>query len=395
MTPEYGALFQRFDELLAADPSATFRGLRDLWLAGEYAGLPEAPDGPWKRFLEAAVAWRAGDDLSALDALVSGQAGGRHGWMRYYVAEVLLRRLDAFALAREQLDRTAADCVWLWEALCLRTEAAAALGPADTRALDALEVPLSNLEAFRAWRGAIKVWLGRPDGAQEDLDAAAALGSHDARCWRGALRARENRNEDALPDLDAVLAKDPSDAEALVWRGEVLRRLGRGREARLDLDRAIGLSDGAVWAFANRALLRLAEGDEAGARADAGRLMPPRYEDQPDESGAGALRYELALPAAPLRELLEEALKAARGCRRSDTHLNCAWMRAAGAPVPERPTPQARLVYWLRAQGAPTTEELSFPPDWPTPASLERRLSPRGRPPSSARAGAPSRKARA
>ncbi len=161
-----------------------------------------------------------------------------------------------------------------------------------------------------------------------------------------------------------MLDQDPKDPEALVWRGEGLRLGGRVELARADLDSALELSESSIWARVNRALLRLDQGDEAGARHDFARLAPARYVDAPDDgTGRDAGRHvyeEPGLAPERMKEALLAALKAARGCRRFDAHLNAAWMRAAGVAVPPRPSPQSRLLYWLRAEGLPFPPEVAF-----------------------------------
>lgn len=240
-------------------------------------------------------------------------------------------------------------------------------------------IPPASKPAFLAWRGALKLWSGRAAAAAVDLDGAAALGNLDARGWRGGARILLGRRREALADLTAVLDDDPKDPEALVWRGECHRLEKRFELARADLDSALELSDASIWARVNRALLRLALGDEAGARHDFARLAPARYEDAPDDgTGRDLGRYvydEPAASSARMKEVLESALRAARGCRRFDAHLNAAWMRAAGVAVPPRPSPSARLLYWLRASGLPCPPEVAFGFGAVSEGDAERALS--------------------
>lgn len=204
------------------------------------------------------------------------------------------------------------------------------------------------------------------------------------------------RLDEALKDLDRLLELDAKDPEGLVWRGEARRRAGLRREARADLDRAIELYPDSIWAFVNRALLSLDEGDLAAARADFARLAPPSYADAPDGAAqerpgsAAHVFSETRLGAARLGTLLRSALRAARGCRRADSHLNVAWMRAAGIPVPRRPAPQARLLYWMRWKGLPTPAELVFGPGTMTARQAREAC---GRLTSGAKAGATSHSA--
>jgi tetratricopeptide (TPR) repeat protein len=282
-------------------------------------------------------------------------------------------------LAKREIDAVLASDPWLWEARCLGAEIGMALGAPRKGEISARGVPPASKPAFLAWRGAIKLWSGRAAPAAADLDAAAALGNLDARGWRGGARILLGRRKEALADLTAVLDDDPKDPEALVWRGECHRLEGRRDAARADLDAAIELSDASIWALVNRALLRLDLGDEAGARHDFARLAPARYEDAPDDgSGRDLGRYvfdEPKLSAAAMKGVLEKALRAARGCRRFDAHLNAAWMRAAGVQTPPRPSPSARLLYWLRASGLPCPPEPAFGFGAVSEADAERALS--------------------
>lgn len=354
--------FAECSRRLAAAPVPTFRALRDLWLEGSLGDLKGAPPrSPWTAFFASAQAWRRGEDLRALELLARGSRLRGGSWMRYYIAEILLRRLDLYRLAQAVAESVLVEDPWLWEARCLRAEIRMARSGRAGADPSSRGVPPLSRPAFLAWRGALKLWSGRPREAAADLDASAALGNLDARGWRGGARLLLGRRDEALADLTAVLDDDPHDPEALVWRGECHRLEGRAALAFADLDAALELSDGSIWARVNRALLRLAAGDEAGARRDFARLAPARYEDAPDESGGGRYVYdEPALPAARMKSLLESALRAARGCRRFDAHLNAAWMRAAGVDVPERPTPSARLLYWLRGRGVPCPPETVF-----------------------------------
>ncbi|HEX4048995.1 MAG TPA: tetratricopeptide repeat protein [Elusimicrobiota bacterium] len=374
----HAAAYAACDRLFGGAPVPAFRSLRDLWLEGEHGDLRRAPSSPWTDFFASSAAWRRGQDLPALELLARAASAPGRSWMRYYVAEILLRRLDLYAAARREIGAVLAADPWLWEARCLNAEIGMALGAPRGADPSSRGVPPASRPAFLAWRGALKLWSGRPSAALADLDAAAALGNLDARGWRGGARLLLGRGAEALADLTAVLDDDPKDPEALVWRGECHRLAGRPELARADLDSALELSESSIWARVNRALLRLDLGDEAGARHDFARLAPARYEDAPDDgTGRDAGRHvfdEPALAPARMREALLSALRAARGCRRFDAHLNAAWMRAAGVPVPERPSPQARLLHWLRAAGLPCPPEVSFGPGAVTGEDAERAL---------------------
>ena len=375
----HAAAFAECERQFAASPAPAFRALRDLWLEGELGDLSRAPDSPWTGFFASSLSWRRGENLRALELLAGAARAPGFSWMRYYLAEILLRRLDLYALAGREIDLILASAPWLWEARCLGAEIGMALGAPRRAAPSSRGVPPASQAAFLAWRGALKLWSGRAAAAVADLDAAAARGNLDARGWRGGARLLLGRRAEALADLTAVLDDDPKDPEALVWRGECHRLEGRSARARADLDKAIELSDASVWARVNRALLRLEDGDEAGARHDFARLAPARYQDAPDDGTGKDLGLYVfddpVLPPERMKEVLESVLRAARGCRRFDAHLNAAWMRAAAVPVPARPSPSARLLYWLRASGLPCPPETAFGFGAVTEGDAERALS--------------------
>jgi tetratricopeptide (TPR) repeat protein len=171
----------------------------------------------------------------------------------------------------------------------------------------------------------------------------------DALCWRGGALAKLGKLQESKRDLDRLLALDPHDPEGLVWRGEVNRLLGRLPEALQDLANVIAISGDKPWAHVNRALIRLEQKDLVEAYRDFARVYLSHQDiDRISKS---------PFTAARLKELLEAALEAARGCRRSDPHLNLGWMRAAGIPVPPKPASGSRLRYWARAM------KLETPPD--------------------------------
>ncbi len=351
--------------IFAGDPCSGFRLARDLWLGADFPRLsrPSA----WAWFFLSSEAWRHGEDREALSLLNRASRSSRSfSWMRYYVAEILLRRLDLFELALKETRELIRGCPWLWEARCLRAEILMALGADSPLAgLGRLRVPEKSMAPFLAWRGALQLWSGDCASALKDLDLAVSLGNPDALCWRGAVLTMLGGYGAALEDLEKVLALDPKDPEAMTWRAEALRRLGRLEESLSGLQGLLAASEDALWARVNRALLHLELGDLASAREDFARLCPPFYRDAPDQRDkpAGETSYLCpGLSPRRMRHILEEALKLARGLRRSDSHLNRAWMRAAGVAVPRRPSPQARLLYWLRAKGLKTPPELVLGP---------------------------------
>lgn len=385
--------YAELGKIFAQDANIGYRLARDFWLSG---GLSGRGTTAWHLFFQSSEAWRKGDSAEALRLLdQASRSSPRYFWMRYYIAEILLRRHDLFADARLEIEAVIRTCPWLWEARCLRAEILLALGSErGLAALARVKVPAASEPAFFAWRGALRLWSGHADLALPDLDAAGARGNPDALCWRGGARVILGRLDDALADLDRLLALDPKDPEALVWRAEARRRAGLRKLSREDLDTAISLYPDSIWAFVNRALLKLEQADLKGALADFARLAPPSYAGTPDGSQDGRLGpsgyayADVPLRPARLRTLLRSLLRLARGCRRADTHLNVAWMTAAGIPVPKRPAPQSRLLYWMRSAGLPTPPELVFGPGT---LSEQQARQACGRLTSSARAGESSR----
>ncbi len=187
--------------LFMRSPARAFRALRDLWRwRASTESFSRAPaDSPLDRSGEFPQSWRRGEDLrgpwSSLAAppARSGHAPG----CAITSAEILLRRLDFYALARREIDAVLAADPWLWEARCLSAEIGMALGERRASDPSSRGVPAASRPAFLAWRGAIKLWSGRPAAALADLDAAAALGNLDARGWRGGARLLLGRRGEA------------------------------------------------------------------------------------------------------------------------------------------------------------------------------------------------------
>jgi len=346
----YASAFGKIEPLLDSEPTVTYRKLRDMWLKAGFRREESAALGsPWREFCLSSLEWGAGRDLEALRLLgAASRISPRYFWMRYYIAEILLRRLDLYDLARAEIQAVVQQCPWLWEARCLWAENLMAVGhPEPLKTVQRVAVPEQSLAPFLAWRGALELWSGEYALAVKDLDIAAGRDNPDALCWRGGALAKLGKLTESKRDLDRLLSMDPADPEGLVWRGEVNRLLGRIPESLQDLADAIAISGDKPWARVNRALIRLEQKDLPAANADFAQV----YCDHQDAVSV------IPLSAARLKELLEAALKAARGCRRSDPHLNIAWMRAAGIPVPPLPAQGSRLRYWAR------TMTLSTPPD--------------------------------
>ncbi len=343
------AAFKKIDPLLDSEPTTTYRKLRDMMLKAEFRRAEsEALPSPWREFCLSSLEWAAGNDLEALRLLDAGsRVSPRYYWMRYYIAEILLRRLDLYDLAREEIQAVIAKCPWLWEARCLWTENLMAVGhPEPLKAVKTVTVPEQSRASFLAWRGALELWNGEYALAVKDLDVSAAMDNPDALCWRGGALCSLGKLQESKRDLDRLLAIDPVDPEGLVWRGELNRKLKRYPEALKDLADVIAISGDKPWAHVNRALVLLERKDLLGAYKDFARM----YLDHHDVDRLTASPFT----AAKLKSILEAGLKAARGCRRSDPHLNIGWMRAAGIAVPPKPAPGSRLRYWTRSMGIPT-----------------------------------------
>lgn len=348
------ASFAKIDPLLDSEAVITYRKLRDMMLKAQFdRAQSEKLASPWREFCLASLEWAAGRDLEALKLLDQGsKVSPRYYWMRYYIAEILLRRLDLYGLAREEIQGVIARCPWLWEARCLWTENLMAVGhPDPLKAVKSVVVPEHSRASFLAWRGALEMWWGEHEAAIKDLDISAGMDNPDALCWRGGALLGLGKLAESKRDLDKLLTIDPHDPEGLVLRGEVNRRLGRLDEALKDLADVIAISGDKPWAHVNRALIHLEKKDLLEAYKDFARL----YLDHHDLAGITKSPFT----AAKLKGFLEAALAAGRGCRRSDPHLITGVMRAAGVQIPPKPAPGSRLRYWVRTLGIPT------PPDSP------------------------------
>lgn len=119
-------------------------------------------------------------------------------------------------------------------------------------------------------RGGLALWSGRPGEALPELEAAAAGPSRaKALALRGEALARLGEKTKALDSLAAALALDPGDVRARALRARLLAETGRTAAARREYDAALSRSSPALAsAYAERAALRAAAGDGAGARAD-------------------------------------------------------------------------------------------------------------------------------
>jgi tetratricopeptide (TPR) repeat protein len=119
--------------------------------------------------------------------------------------------------------------------------------------------------------------LKEPARALADLETARARAPYHALLLRRVANA-----ERALGRLDAALARsqeglrlDPRSAGAYYWLGLSLLDLRRYGEARSAFDRTVELQPSAVYPWVKRALVEVAAGDSARARAVLRGVRPP------------------------------------------------------------------------------------------------------------------------
>lgn len=160
----------------------------------------------------------------------------------------------------------------LWNPGTGRKEPVAARAAAMAADLDAAVRARPRDGWARLTRGALALWSGRARECLEDLSAAAAGSSRaKALALRAEASARLGEPRSALADLDVALKLSPSDARARALRARLLAESGRDAEALAEYDRALSRPEPALaGAYAERARLRAAAGDAAGAAADGG-----------------------------------------------------------------------------------------------------------------------------
>ncbi|MBR0651192.1 tetratricopeptide repeat protein [Roseomonas terrae] len=180
------------------------------------------------------------------------------------------------------------------------------LGEAE-RAAEALERIATRSRAGIAARAAVfgqsgEAWIaaGRPERAHAALSLALALtpANPELLAERAMASLALNRPAEALTDLDQVVAAEPSFAEAWVIRASALRRLERLGPAAESVVHALRLEPDNVEALLERGIIRQAQGDAAGARADWERVV----ELAPDGAAADLAAQNMALiEAGPVR----------------------------------------------------------------------------------------------
>jgi tetratricopeptide (TPR) repeat protein len=173
------------------------------------------------------------------------------------------------------------------------------LGEAE-RAAEALERIAARSQAGIAARAAIfgqsgEAWIaaGRPQRAHAALSLALALTPADAELLteRAMASLALDRPAEALTDVDQVVAVEPAFAEAWVIRASALRRLERLAPAAESVVQALRLEPENVEALLERGIIRQAQGDAAGARADWERVI----ELAPDGAAADLAAQNMAL----------------------------------------------------------------------------------------------------
>ncbi|MEO3473149.1 hypothetical protein AAFN86_14865 [Roseomonas sp. CAU 1739] len=180
------------------------------------------------------------------------------------------------------------------------------LGEAE-RAAEALERIATRSQAGIAARAAVfgqsgEAWIaaGRPQRAHAALSLALALTPADSELLteRAMASLALDRPADALADVDRVVAVEPTLAEAWIVRASALRRLDRLAPAAESVVQALRLESDNVEALLERGIIRQAQGDAAGARADWERVV----ELAPDSAAADLAAQNMALiEAGPLR----------------------------------------------------------------------------------------------
>lgn len=180
------------------------------------------------------------------------------------------------------------------------------LGEAE-RAAEALERIAARSEAGIAARAAVfgqagEAWIaaGRPQQAHAALTLALALTPTDSDLLteRAMASLALNRPAAALTDIEIVVAADASRAEAWILHAAALRRLERLPPAAESVDQALRLEPDNVEGLLERGIIRQAQGDAMGARADWERVM----ELAPDSAAADLAAQNMALiEAGPAR----------------------------------------------------------------------------------------------
>ncbi len=285
---------------------------------------------PWARFFTGVLLChtsRGEQGLSNLDAALKGHDAKRYAWMRCAAG---FQRLHLGWYPGAEEDFKAAldsrpEAWWVW---CFLAETHLCMGGAEQSQSDmdhaeSLAADGNSRGEVWAWRGELLLWSTRYEEAHVCLEKASKIRSSYADCWRGAALMQLGRDKEALAALEAATVPGSVDSEAFIWRGELERRLGRHQESLKSLDRALEL-DGGSWAYVNRALTRAALEDWDGLWKD--------FTSIPDGIIEFAQSRLDPIGRSPWNEkeavrMLDEALRLARGVRRTDRYVNPIWMR--------------------------------------------------------------------
>lgn len=126
--------------------------------------------------------------------------------------------------------------------------------------------------AASLWGQAAHAWLSADEPARAEAAATGGLALLPRNPALLTLRARAKGGQqhfvDAIPDLDQAIAADAASPEAYVYRASALRQSGVLDRASADLDKALSIDPQQPEALLERGIVRLLQGDEAGARAD-------------------------------------------------------------------------------------------------------------------------------
>ena len=221
-------------------------------------------------------AWRA---LAALALLVPAAAGAVEAASRYGDCAALVTTDAGAALesARRWLDESPASaaarhCL----ALALIATGNAAGGAAQLTSL-AAGGGLPQAVRGELFAQAGNGWLiaDHPELALAAFDNALALRPGDVELLIDRARAHAGTGEywAAVADLDAALDIAPGRDDALAFRAAAYRRLEVWELAADDASRALAANAGNTDALIERAVVRLHQGDDAGARADFTRIL--------------------------------------------------------------------------------------------------------------------------
>lgn len=142
-----------------------------------------------------------------------------------------------------------------------------ALRPEEVRAaFDVVAARYPESESWRVHRGELALWCGDHDAADEDFRAALAIQPGTRWAWigRAAVAMLRGDVEESLAlHEEGVRVLGSEIGSIFVYRGEARLRAGDRVGARADLERAVQLHPRRLGARLNRALLRLAEGEDA------------------------------------------------------------------------------------------------------------------------------------